>query len=162
MISIVYLSATGFTKRYAEMLSEKTGIPCYDLKSAQKQVAAGEEIFYLGWVYANNIKGLKKASKRWKVSAAAAVGMYPESDANSSILKDANKLTCPLFYLQGGLKPNEVKGIDKLLLKMVCKFLTKDDKPENADIIKTFKEGCDCVSEENIAKPVTFLMMKQG
>ena len=161
MKAIIYLSGTGFTKRYAEMLSQKTGLPCYDLKTAQKSVPAGEEVFYLGWVYANTIKGLKKAAKRWSLTAAAAVGMYPESDANTRILTETNKLTCPLFYLQGGLRPDKIKGIDSLLLKMVCKFLTKEDKPENADIIRTFREGCDCVSEENIAKPVTFMLMSR-
>ncbi len=160
MKAIVYLSGTGFTKRYAEMLSSKTGLPCYDLKTAQKEVKEGEEIYYLGWVYANTVKGLSKAQKRWKLAAVSPVGMYPESPTNNDILKSTNKLTCPMFYLQGGMQPDKIKGVNKLILKMVCKFLTKDEKPENADIIKTFREGCDCVSEENLAAALTYIMME--
>ncbi len=162
MKAIVYTSGTGFTERYAKMLSEKSGLPCYDLKTAKKELPANEEIIFLGWVYANTVKGLKAAEKRWNVAAVGAVGMYPENDTNTQILKDTNGLACPLFYMQGGMQPDKIKGINKLLLSMVCRFLTKDDKPENADIIKMFKEGCDFVSEENISKAIAFILMKQS
>ena len=37
MKAIVYTSQTGFTKRYAELLSEATGVPAWSAKEAAKQ-----------------------------------------------------------------------------------------------------------------------------
>ena len=50
MEAIIYTSNTGSTKRYAEMLSRKTGLAVYSLKEASKKVAANSEIIYMGWL----------------------------------------------------------------------------------------------------------------
>ena len=75
MKAIVYTSDTGHTERYAKMLGDKTELSVYKLDEALKQLPYGSEIIYLGWLFANNIKGIKKASKNYKISAAVAVGL---------------------------------------------------------------------------------------
>ena len=57
---LVYTSATGFTARYAQLLSRRTGLPCLALERA-KELPAGTGVVYLGWLCAGGIKGLKKA-----------------------------------------------------------------------------------------------------
>ena len=47
MTAIVYTTNTGSTKRYAEMLGEKTGFPVFDLSKAAS-VEKDSEIIYLG------------------------------------------------------------------------------------------------------------------
>ena len=39
--AIVYTSNTGFTARYAALLSEETGLPAYSIKDAGKNLAKG-------------------------------------------------------------------------------------------------------------------------
>ena len=38
MKAIVYMSQTGFTRRYAEPRAAKTGLPAYDAKTAKGQL----------------------------------------------------------------------------------------------------------------------------
>ena len=76
--AIVYTSATGFTARYAQLLSRKTGLPCLALERA-KELPGDTPVLYLGWLCAGGIKGLKKARKRLAVRAVCAVGMAPAS-----------------------------------------------------------------------------------
>ena len=160
MTAIVYKSNTGFTERYAKILSEKTRLPVYPLNEAKKKVAKEEEIVFLGWVFANKIKGLEKARKLWHLSAVGAVGMNPRSEKNTEILRDANKPDCPLFYMWGGLDNSKLKGMDKFMLNLVRDSLEKENKPEYADAIKVFREGGDFVSEEYLQELITFMLMK--
>lgn len=160
MKAIVYESNTGFTERYAKILSEKTGVPAYSLSQAKKQVEKGEEIVFLGWVFANKISGFDKARKRWNVAAVGAVGMNPCSDQNTQIVRDANKPECPLFYMWGGLDNSKLKGLNKMMLGMVRDSLIKENKPEYADAIKVFREGGDFVSEEYLEEFIAFMLMK--
>ena len=48
MKAIDYESNTGFTQKYAFMLSEKTGLPAYLLENAKSELHKGDEIFFLG------------------------------------------------------------------------------------------------------------------
>ncbi len=160
MKAIVYVSDTGFTERYAKILSEKTGVPAYPLKEAKKQVAKGEEIVFLGWVFANKIQGFDKARKLWNIAAVGAVGMNPLSDKNTEIVRDANKPECPLFYMWGGLDNSKLKGMNKFMLGLVRDSLEKENKPEYADAIKVFREGGDFVSEEYLQELIAFMLMK--
>lgn len=48
MKAIVYTTQTGSTKRYAQMISEGTGLPVYSFKDSKKNVPVGADIVYLG------------------------------------------------------------------------------------------------------------------
>ena len=159
MKAIIYESNTGFTERYAKLLSEKVNIPAYTIKEGKRAVEKGADIIFMGWVFANNIKGLDKAKKQWNIVAAAAVGMNPKTDKNTEIVKEANKLDIPLFYLWGGLDNNKLKGVNKMMLGFVRDSLIKENKPEYADVIEVFKNGGDFVSEENLTELIAFALM---
>ena len=77
MRAIVYTSRTGFTKRYAELLSEATGVPAWSAKEAAKQVPAHSEIFYMGCLEAGTVKGLDALIERYVIRGVAIVGMNP-------------------------------------------------------------------------------------
>ncbi len=161
MTAIIYESGTGFTERYAKLLSEKTGIPAYSFKEAKKKVGRGEEVVFLGWVFANKISGFDKARKLWNIAAVGAVGMNPRSDGNTKILLEENKPDCPLSYLWGGLDNDKLKGIHKIMLGFVRDALIKENKPEYADAISVFKNGGDFVSEEYLSELIAIILMKQ-
>ena len=59
---IVYESKTGFTKRYADMLSAKTGLKVFRVKELSS-VNRDEEIIFFGWMKVGKIQGLDKLQK---------------------------------------------------------------------------------------------------
>lgn len=158
--AVVYKSGTGFAKRYAEMFAAKLELPCHTLKEAEKQIEKGADIVYFGWIYANKIKGLKKACKRWNIVCAAAVGMNAPSEAYTKLLTDANKAAFPLFFLRGGLDKSKLRGFDRLMINMLTEELEKEGKPENAEIVQLLKTGGDFVSEGNLAEIIAFSLDK--
>ncbi len=61
--AIVYKSNSGFTKKYAELLSQQIRIPAYSRKNAKNNIAKNSDIIYMGWLMAGSIKGYKAASR---------------------------------------------------------------------------------------------------
>lgn len=157
--AIVYVSGTGHTKKYAELLSEKTGLPAYELKSAIKELSRGTEIICLGWLMAGKVKGYKKAAKRFAVKAVCGVGM---SNGNSQLadIKKANPIpdSMPLFYLQGGFELEKLHGIYKLMMKTMKATVGKklsgkqNRTPEEDDMIDLLYHGGDLVSANNLTE----------
>lgn len=150
--SIVYKSSTGHTKQYAEMLGESLKIPVYNLKEAKSNLKKNDEIIFLGWVCATKIQGLSKI-KRYNVKCVGAVGAYPAEKNYIESLKKANNVDVELFYLRGGLDFNKLTGLKKKLLQFVENMMEKEDKAENQEMIKLFKDGGNYVSDENL-KPM--------
>ena len=75
MKAIVYTSNTGHTAEYAGILGKQTGLPVYSLDRAVKELEKGTAIIYLGWLFANSVKGYQKAAKLFAVSAVCGVGL---------------------------------------------------------------------------------------
>lgn len=157
--AIVYTSNTGFTMRYAQMLSQATAIPAYDLDESSVP-AAGAKILYLGWLSAGRIKGLSKANRRWDIQAVCAVGMSPNNDPNT--LRETNHVNCPLFYAQGGYAPDKLHGMDKLVMAIITKLIASTQKkkvksPEEAEQLAQFQRGCDFVDGANLEPVLAWL-----
>lgn len=155
--AIVYKSSTGHTLEYVKMLSEKLNIPYYTIKEANKQIGRNESIIYLGWICAGRICGVSKAKKRYNIKCCGGVGIYPESEEYKKSLSDANNLKSELFYLQGGINYNKLKGFKRKVIQIVGKALMKENQPENQELIKAFKEGKSFVSEKNIEKMLQYI-----
>ena len=117
MKAIVYVSETGHTKRYAEMLGEKTGLPVYALSEAEKTLPRGTEVIYLGWLFASKIKGYKKAAKRFCICAVCAVGLCDTGTALPETRR-ANAIPekLPLFTLQGGMDKTCLGGLHRFMI----------------------------------------------
>lgn len=160
MKAVLYESNAGSTKRYAEMLSEKLGVPAYSLKEAQKALQKDEEAVFLGWVFANKIQGLSKAQKRWNLVCACAVGINPRSDKYIEILKESNPTDIPIFYLRGKLDLTKLKWLQRKLLETIRADLEKQNKPGTEEMISILKNGCDLVSEDMLKETIAYLLMK--
>ena len=59
--TIVYTSNTGYTREYAMLLGEKTGLPVYSLDEAGKKLAPGDPVIYLGWLMAGKVQEIGRA-----------------------------------------------------------------------------------------------------
>lgn len=153
MKAIVYTSNTGHTAEYAKILGEKTGLPVYALSEAAKQLSNGTEIIYLGWLFANNIKGYKKAAKQYKISAICAVGLCDTGTAIAEVRKvNAISEETPLFTMQGGMNKTKLHGINKIMINMLTKGMdSKKDRTEDDErMLYLLKNDQNYVSEENI------------
>jgi len=153
---IVYESKTGFTKKYADMLAEKTGLRAYRAKELPEDIK-GEEIIFLGWIKAGKIQGLAKL-RNLNVAAVCASGTARTAEPDTDTFIARNKIKGkPFFYLQGGCLPlKELKGMDKFLMSVFVKMLksSKDkNREELEETVSKIENGFDGVKEENL-KPV--------
>ncbi len=156
---IIYESKTGFTKRYAQMLSTKTGLKVFRVKELSK-VKQSEEIIFLGWMKVGKIQGLDKLGK-YSVKAVCGSGTGRTAEPDTETVIARNKLEgIPFFYLRGGCFPlRELKGLDKIMLSMFVKMMKsrkdKDEKQEEA--ISIIENGFDGVKEENLLPVLKWL-----
>ena len=157
--AIVYKSNTGHTKQYAEMLSKSLKVPIYNLEEAKLKLKKHDEIVFLGWVCATKIQGLSKI-KNYNVKCIGAVGVYPTEKNYIESLRKTNKLNAELFYLRGGLNYNKLTGLKKKVLQFVRNMMEKENKVENQEIIKIFKEGANYVSYENLEPMLKYVNSK--
>lgn len=164
MKAIIYKSNTGFTKKYAEILSEKTGISVYEIKEGLKKVPVGSDVIYMGWLLAGKIAGYKKAALKYNIKAVCAVGMARFTETYKEETKTQNGVTkAEFFYLQGGLDVNKLHGIYKIMMKTVIKGMkskmeNKEVKTEeDLEYLEMAGRGKDCVSEENLNGVIQWL-----
>ena len=155
--AIVYTSNTGYTRQYAGLLGQKTGLPVYSLEEAGSALAPGASILYLGWLMAGKVEGYPKAAKQYEIAGVCGVGM----GATGSQLEDLQKANrfpqgLPVFTLQGGFDLTRLKGVYKLMMvtmaKTVGKKLSEKENPtaEEADMLELMLHGGSRVSEENL------------
>lgn len=156
MKAIVYTSNTGHTEAYAKILGEKTGLPVYDLKSASKNLKKGEDVIYLGWLFANSVKGYKKCAKKFLIRSVCAVGLCDTGTALAEVRK-MNKMssTLPLFTLQGGMDKKKLNRGHLLGIKMLIKGLSAKNNDLTEDekrMLYLLTHDKDYVCEENTAE----------
>ena len=154
MKAIVYTSKCGHTAEYAQILGKLTGLPVYSLQDAGKQLENGVTIIFLGWLMASRVQGLKKAAKKFNVSAVCAVGLCDTGSLLPEV-KKANALpeAFPLFIIQGGVDKAKLHGFNKLMINMLIKGLEsqkeRDETDERMLYLLTHDENY--VSEKNTA-----------
>ena len=150
---ILYSSENGTTRRYAEMLSEATGLPC---KGNPAEVPVGERVIFFGWVKAGKILGYRYAFLHYDLQAVIAVGLAPTGTQQRELRKKNNlRDTMKLFTLQGGYYPDRLTGMNKRIMKLVTGHLIKtitrkkEQTDEDRDLLDLLQNGGDLVSKEN-------------
>ena len=156
---IVYESKTGFTKKYADILAEKTKLKAYRVKEFPKNIN-NEEIIFLGWIKAGKIQGLNKVRKH-NIKAVCASGTARDPEPDEEALIARNKIKgIPFFYLRGGCLPlKELKGMDKIMMSMFLKILKsqKDKYKKIEETITNIVNGFDGVKEENLGPVIQWM-----
>ena len=167
--AIVYTSETGTTAQYAHMLAERTGLPVYALKEAGSALATNTEIAYLGWVMASGVKGFADAAKRYRVRMVCAVGMAATGTQTDEVRKaSAIPADTALFTLQGGFYLEKLRGMYRLMMRLMRKALIKqlsekpNRTPADEDMIALLEHGGNRVSEANLAQPLAWLAAQKG
>ena len=151
--AIVYVSNTGYTARYAAILSEKLGLPAHTLADAQKTLPAGTPIVYMGWLMAGSVKDCKRAAKRFDVQAVVGVGLG-DTGAQDEAARKACALPAdvPVFTVQGGMDITKLRGPYKLVIKLLTRAMAskKDASPGEARMAELLQSGGDFVSEKEL------------
>lgn len=156
---IVYASKTGFTKKYAEMLSAKTGMKAYSVNELTG-ISPDEEIVFLGWIKVGKIQGLNKV-RNLKLKAVCATGTARTAEPSEEAVKTRNKIEdIPFFYLRGGCLPlKEMPFWDRVMLSMFVRVLKsrKDPDEETKEAIEHIQNGYNGVKEDNLAPVLEWL-----
>lgn len=128
--AIVYSSNTGHTQQYAELLAEKTGLPCMSLKEAQVKLQSKTPVVYMGWLIAGFIKDYRKAKRKYNIPVVCAVGLGA-SGAQTSEARKTNKIpkSTEVFTLQGGMTYCALTGLYKSMIDTLIKVLSKKKNP---------------------------------
>ena len=151
---IVYESNTGFTARYAAMLSRKLGIPAAPLAEALKSLPAGTPVIHMGWLMASSVAGYKKAAKRFAIAAVIGVGLG-DTGAQDDAARKACKLPAevPVFTVQGGMELAKLRGPYKFAIKLLTKAMSakKDRTPGEDRMLELLIKGGDYVGEKELS-----------
>ena len=163
---VIYNSQTGFTKRYAEWIAEKSGADCYELSEAKKKrLDSYDAIIYGGWACAGGISKLswfKGNINKWKGKKLITfcVGGSPlENPEIEPALKknfsedEMNNVN--VFYCPGGFNYEKMSTTSKLMMKMFIKTLkAKKDKTEEDEVmIKMISSSYD-ISDIKYIEPI--------
>ena len=158
--AIVYTSNTGSTGQYARLLGQATGLPVCSLAEARKTLNDGAQILYLGWVMAGSIQGYADAARRYRIPMVCAVGMEPAGKEQELREKNGIPKDTALYTLQGGYLPDRLRGVQKLMMRMITGKMAKtlaakaDRTPEEDDLLQLMEHGGSRVSLENLSAPI--------
>ena len=167
MKAIIYTSNTGYTKKYAQMLSQKIGFPAYELSQSKSLLSELDEVIFMGWMMAGSVQGYKAAAKHYKIIAVCPVGMAPDADGlGKKALETFEQRKTPVFYLQGGFDMKKLHGIYKLMMKVMISIVGKkvakkaDKTPEELGMLDALENGFDGVKEENLKPIIDYITKK--
>lgn len=146
---VIYNSQTGFTKKYAEWISQDAGCECVEFaKGSKMDLSAYDAVIFGGWCMAGNVTKLVWFKKQMpKLFAAGkklivfAVGATPAEApevevAMSRLFTEEEKTMVKTFYCQGGLDYDKMNGPSKFAMGLMVKMLKKNKNPTEDDLKK--------------------------
>lgn len=157
---IVYGSQYGSARRYAEKLSEQTGIPAVSYKQV-RGLSDMKTIIYMGGLYAGGVLGLAKTLRCLSAYDGvkliiATVGLAdPKEPENRENIRASLQRQLPeelfrqaeIFHLRGGIDYKNLSAghrmIMALLYRSICKAPFEKQTEENRTFIETYGKHVD-------------------
>ena len=176
---ILYGSKYGTTKRYAEELARRTGIPCRNCKEVNS-LSSCKEVIHLGGIYAGQILGLAHTVKllrqepEAKLLVATVELSDPADETNIHNIRDFIKkqLTEPLwdetklFHLRGGIDYSKLsvahRAMMGLLYSRVKKIPPEERNSETQGLIETYGKTVDFTDFESLNEMIGLLTAENG
>ena len=119
---VIYQSATGFTKQYAEWIAEELGTNVFDMKYvSSRDVTEADRVIFGGWIMGNMINGLELVI--------FAVGSTPQTLVNAEEIKAVNHIQPEesFYYMVGGFRFDKLNFMVKGMLKALKKQAEKKE-----------------------------------
>ncbi|HNX14249.1 MAG TPA: hypothetical protein PK854_06540 [Oscillospiraceae bacterium] len=167
MKAIIFTSNTGYTRKYAQIMSQKTGFPAYELSQSKHLLSELDEVVFMGWMMAGSVQGYKEAAKHYKIIAVCPVGMAPNADGiGKKAAETFEQRGTPVFYLQGGFDIKKLHGIYRLMMKFMINLVSKkiakkpEKTPADLEALSVFENGFDAVKEENLTPVIEYITKK--
>lgn len=171
--AVIYNSQTGFTKKYAEWISEAADADCFELGVCKKQNFDGyEAIVFGGWACAGRISKIswfKSNMDKWadKTLIAFCTGGTPaespeiENFLNNNFSEWERKKVFA-FYCPGGFNYDKMPASSKLMMKLFQKMVdAKKDKTEaDIEMLKMISHSYD-ISDRKYIEPIINLLSKE-
>lgn len=132
---IFYKSKYGHSKRYADELSRRTGIPCVELKKENIR-PAHNPVFIMG-AYAGGLNGSETAIEILKTSSGQPIfcicGLSDPNDPQTMEASRKYLINCglgdgkdPVFFLRGGIDYSELTKIHSVMMWMLYQKVKND------------------------------------
>jgi menaquinone-dependent protoporphyrinogen IX oxidase len=171
---IIYGSQYGSTKRYAEQLSEITGLDAINYKKV-KDIGDYKRIVYLGGLFAGGVMGLKKTVNKMTFRQELILATVGMTDPNETTyfegIRKALKAQLPaslydekkIFHLRGAIDYSQLGFKHRIMMKMFHSMMLK--KPESeltADakaMLETYGKQVDFVDYDGL-KPIIVIIEK--
>ena len=142
---VIYNSQTGFTKKYAQWIAEKTGAECIEFSNAKKtNFDSYDAIVFGGWAVAGSIsklKWFKKNISKWsnKKLAVFCVGASPieNPEIEETLPKNFTEEELKVvrwFYCPGGLCYEKMPVKSRAMMKMFVGALKAKKNKTQDDI----------------------------
>lgn len=175
---ILYGSKYGNSRRYAERLSEQTGIPAVNYKQAPK-LANKHTIIYLGSLYAGGTLGLAKTLRgvtlqKEQQLLIVTVGLSDPSEAETrenirtSLQKQISEelfSRAKIFHLRGGINYQKLSFFHRtlmaLLYQSLCKTPADKRTAENRAMIETYGKKVDFTDYDTLAPIIQEIQAKK-
>lgn len=164
--AVIYNSQTGFTKKYAEWISEATGADCFEIGTAKKQdFDRYDAIVFGGWACAGRISKIswfKSNMDKWldKMLVAFCTGGSPAESPEmeaflSNNFSELEREKLHVFYCPGGFNYDKMSAGSKLMMKMFQKMVgVKQDKTEaDMEMLKMISHSYD-ISDRKYIEPI--------
>lgn len=168
--AVIYNSQTGFTKKYAEWISEAVGADCFELRTAKKQnFDRYDAIVFGGWACAGSISKIswfKSNIDKWsgKMLVIFCTGGSPAESPEmetflSNNFSESEREKVHVFYCPGGFNYEKMSAGSKLMMKMFQKMVAaKKDKTEaDIEMLKMISHSYD-ISDKKYIEPIIKLL----
>lgn len=166
---VIYMSQTGFTKKYAEWIAEELGADIFEVSEANADMLKNyDTIIYGGGLYAGGINGVKlitenisslKDKKVIVFATGASMGRSKEING----VKDKNFTAeqqehIKFFYLRGGFDYNKLNTFNKIIMTFLKWSLKMrgDRTPDEQGMLDAYDHPMDCTKKENIQELVAY------
>lgn len=163
---VIYHSQTGFTKRYAQWISQALDCACVDFSGAGKtDFDRYNTILFGGWACAGSIsklKWFKSNLKKWdgKRLAVFCVGGSPMESPDVAVamdncLSEEEHRKVKIFYCPGGFCYEKMPASSKLMMKMFLRALKakKDKTEEEKKMVEMISRSYD-ISDRKYIEPI--------
>ncbi len=153
MTVIVYSSKSGSSRKYAESLGARVGLPVY----AVGEQPSDERIVFFGWLRKDEVVGVRDVD-RSKIIAVGVVGLDTQGRFNSRAVSDRNDLKVPLYYLRGWIDRSKLNPLDKGVLLAVAVMMKLQGLNEfNTPIFNAMRQGGSFYDEKYLDPIETFI-----
>lgn len=163
---VIYKSNTGFTKKYAEWIAEALScdlVPIEQLKSVNPE--SYDALIFGGWFFAGSIQGLKeckesllsfKGKKAVFATGATPSGASESAQAMNNCLTEDERKDIGTFYMDGGLKYDQMSFVHKSMMKMMCAMMKKQHGADSEEY-KRVSQSFDATEKSKIEPLISYI-----